>query len=48
MFDPACFELAEYFLEKSATESQKTALAQAVQETVEDFLRDIENEGEPK
>lgn len=39
MFDPKCYELAEYFLADNgaATEEHKSDLAQAIQDAVEDF-----------
>lgn len=36
-FDLKCFELAEYFLPAQATSSVKRELAQAIQDTVENF-----------
>jgi uncharacterized membrane-anchored protein YjiN (DUF445 family) len=40
MFDPKCYELAEYFLEdyEDITEEQKNELAQHIQDTIEDWL----------
>jgi len=39
MFDPKCYELAEYFLRDNgaATEEHKSDLAQAIQDAVEDW-----------
>lgn len=39
MFDPKCYELAEYFLgdNGAATEEHKVELAQAIQDAVEDY-----------
>jgi hypothetical protein len=37
--DPKCYELAEYFLPRNAPELAKSELAQAIQETVETFLK---------
>lgn len=38
MFDAKCYGLAEYFLPADASEGMKDALAQAVQDAVEDWL----------
>lgn len=47
-FDPKCLELAEYFLADSATLAQRNALAQHIQEAVEDWFPDEEErEDEP-
>ncbi len=43
MFDPACYELAESFLPDDANKAQKDGLAQAIQDVIEDYLRDIED-----
>jgi len=40
MFDPKCFELADYFLPSQATERLKSELAQHIQDAVEDWLMD--------
>jgi len=42
MFDTECYELAEYFLPDDASKTQKDGLAQAIQDVIEDYLRDIE------
>lgn len=43
-FDPKCLDLAAHFLAEvaHATEEDRTELAEAIQETVEDFLVDLE------
>lgn len=42
MFDPKCFELAEYFLPEGSPGSLHD-LAQDIQDAVEDFLRTKES-----
>jgi hypothetical protein len=43
-FDECCLSLAQHFLADSgASQTQLMDLAQAFQETAEDFLRDIED-----
>ena len=41
-YDPKCYELAEYFLsdEPDLTPSRIAALAQVIQDAIEDELRD--------
>lgn len=36
--DPKCYELAEHFLPDNASEEKKAALAEAIQQAVEDEL----------
>jgi hypothetical protein len=38
-FDRKCFELAEYFSDEAAQETEKTALAQWIQDSIERWLR---------
>jgi hypothetical protein len=38
MFDPKSYELAEYFLPGATTERLKTALAQAIQDAIENWV----------
>lgn len=38
MFDPKCFELAEYFLATTASQRLKNELAQHIQDEVEVWL----------
>lgn len=42
-FDPECLKLAEYFLDQGAVNEQY-ALAQHIQEAVEDWLRGYEED----
>jgi hypothetical protein len=47
MFDPKCYDLAENFLQDVIKEPSKdliNSLAQEIQSTIEDFLRDIEED----
>ena len=37
--DPKCHELAEYFLPRNASKLAKSELADAIQDTVETFLK---------
>jgi len=37
-YDPACYELAAYFLPSNASARLKDGLAQAIQDAVEDWL----------
>lgn len=37
-YDPACYELAAYFLPTKASARLKTALAQTVQDAIEDWM----------
>ena len=50
MFDPKCYELAEYFLADNgaATEEHKSDLAQAIQDAVEDFNAPHEEYPDPR
>lgn len=43
-FDPKCLDLAAHFLAEipSATDEDRVELASALQDTAEDFLRDLE------
>ncbi len=43
LYDIKCFELAEHFLSRDASDDEKDALAQVVQQAVEDHLRDMED-----
>jgi len=45
MFDGRCYDLAEIFLEGTCnTEKNKYRLAQAIQDAIEDELKDIDTE----
>lgn len=44
MFDTKCLELAEHFLPDQASPRLKTALAQHIQDEVEDWLETEANE----
>jgi TPP-dependent pyruvate/acetoin dehydrogenase alpha subunit len=50
MFDPKCYELAEYFLAENGavTEEHKAELAQAIQDAVEDFDAPAEEYPDPR
>jgi hypothetical protein len=41
-FDQKCYELAELYLPNDATEDQKKALAQALQDTINEFIGGLE------
>jgi hypothetical protein len=41
-FDPACADLARHFLENGADQEKVAALAQHIQDAVEDFLHEPE------
>lgn len=43
LFDPKCLELAAHFLAdvKGATDADRTELAEALQDAVEDFISDL-------
>jgi hypothetical protein len=45
-YDSACYDLAVSFLEggKFDTEANRDALAQEIQQTIEDFLHDLEDD----
>jgi hypothetical protein len=46
MYDTKCYDLAEEFLSDTpehATIKNTNALAQMIQDTIEDFLHDLEN-----
>ena len=42
LFDPKCYELAEYFLAEHPGRRSKEELASRIQDAVEDYLRDAE------
>jgi hypothetical protein len=46
LFDSACYDLAETFLSDTdfSTPANITELAALIQETIEDFLKDLEGE----
>ena len=41
-FDQKCYELAELFLPKDAKEDQKQDLAQAIQDTIDEYIGGLE------
>jgi hypothetical protein len=41
-FDPKCYELAKLYLPQDATEDQKKELAQAIQDTINEFISGLE------
>ena len=49
-FDPACLDLAEYFLIETPQPNEKIAerLAQRIQDVIEDFMQDGDNFPEPE
>lgn len=42
LFDPKCHELAEYFLDRGASDKRKNDLAYEIQTAVEDWLSEEE------
>ena len=43
-FDIMCYDLAESFLPDKATQAQINHLAQTIQDTIEDYLSDLNDE----